>query len=268
MKRPEVERVLRRAFARALGGFDLSSRVKRALEGNPARRVVAVGKAATAMLAGAFRPAQEALLIVPDGTTIGWSAPSTRIVLSAHPLPTRRSIEAAEAALAFVARGDVVILLSGGASSLMALPIEGMDLADKRAAVDQLLRAGVPVRDINIVRRHMSRVKGGRLGAAAAGRVLTIIASDVIGGGPADVGSGPTVIDPTTVADARAVLDRVGLSVPLEESVKADHPRAQALEHRFIARPEDFAAVMKQALEDEGLTVFDMPPTEDDVESL
>ncbi len=220
------------------------------------------------MLAGAFREHQEALLVVPDGIPIGWSAPSTRIMISDHPLPTARSVAAAEAALAFVTRGDVVALVSGGASSLVALPHGGIDLEKKRDIIDALLRAGVPVRDINVVRRHLSRVKGGQLGARCSGRVLTLIASDVLSGGAEDIGSGPTVPDPTTEAEARAVLARVGLDAPLVETIKPHDPGAQRLEHRFVARPEDFVTTMREVLESEGLTVFDLPSTEDDVESL
>jgi glycerate 2-kinase len=263
-----AETLLRSAFARALRDFDVAGRVRLALRGVDASRVLAIGKTAPAMLAGAFRERQEALLVVPDGIAIGWSAPSTRIMIADHPLPTERSVAAAEAALAFVARGDVVALVSGGASALLALPAEGIDLEKKRSIGEALLRAGVPVREINVVRRHLSRVKGGQLGAACPGRALTLIASDVLSGGPEDIGSGPTVADPTTVADARAVLSRVGLEAPLVETIKPADPRAQRLEHRFVASPEDFVVTMRIVLEAEGLTVFDLPPTEDDVESL
>ncbi|NUO49711.1 MAG: DUF4147 domain-containing protein [Polyangiaceae bacterium] len=263
-----AELLLRSAFARAVREFDVAGRVRLALRGVDASRVLAIGKTAPAMLAGALREHQEALLVVPDGISIGWSAPTTRIMISDHPLPTARSVAAAEAALAFVARGDVVALVSGGASSLVALPAQGIDLEKKRSIVDALLRAGVPVRDINVVRRHLSRVKGGQLGAACTGRMLTLIASDVLSGGPEDIGSGPTVPDPTTVADARALLSRVGLDAPVVETIKPSDPRAQRLEHRFVARPEDFVTKMREVLEAEGLTTFDLPPTEDDVESL
>lgn len=262
------ETVLRRAFARAIRDFDIAGRVKTALRGVEARRVLAIGKAAPAMLAGAVRDGQEALLVVVDGTSIRWSAPSTRIMISDHPLPTERSIAAARAAQAFVARGEVVALISGGASSLVALPAIGLELARKREVVDALLRAGVPIREVNLVRRHLSLVKGGQLGARCPGPVLTLIASDVLTGGPEDIGSGLTVPDPTTAAEARAVLERVGLTAPLSETIKPDDPQAQAFEHHFVARPEDFAAGVREALEAEGLTVFELPPTEDDVGSL
>jgi len=118
------------------------------------------------------------------------------------------------------------------------------------------------------VRRHLSRIKGGGLGAAASGRVLTLIASDVLGGRAHDVGSGPTVVDPTSVEEAREVLGRYGLDAPLVATVGPKHPRAAALEHRFVAEPEDLSALVRAGLEAEGLTVFDMPSTGDDVESL
>jgi glycerate 2-kinase len=264
----ELAAVLRAAFVRAVRGFDLAGRVRAALAGVEARRVLAVGKAAPSMLAGAWRRDQEALLVVPDGIELGWVGPSTRVLLSDHPLPTERSVAAARAAVGLVGRGDVVALISGGASSLLSLPVEGLDLAAKRSLAEALISSGVPIRDINVVRRHLSQVKGGGLARAGAGRILTLIASDVIAGGPHDVGSGPTVVDPTTIEEARAVLDRLGLDAPLVETLKPFEARAAALEHRFIARPEDLAAAVREELEEEGLTVFELPPTEDDVESL
>lgn len=268
MSTADLVRVLRGAFGAAVRKFDLAGRVRSALAGVDAHRVLAVGKAAPLMLAGAVRRDQEALLVVPDGIELGWVSPTTRVLFSDHPLPTERSVAASQVALSFVSRGDAVALISGGTSSLLALPAAGLDVARKRAIVEALLSSGVPIREINVVRRHLSRIKGGGLGRAGGGRILTLIASDVLNGGPHDVGSGPTVVDPTTVEDARAALDRVGLTAPLVETLKASEPRAAALEHRFVARPEDFAAAVRAELEAEGLTVFELPSTEDDVEPL
>jgi hydroxypyruvate reductase len=176
--------------------------------------VLAVGKAAgaMAMVAEAHYPDATGIAIVPHGV----EARLERIALlhAGHPIPDTASVAAAERLMA--ARGDFVLaLLSGGASALACLPGEGLDLAGKQALTAALLRAGALIQEINCVRRHASRIKGGRLPAH-----LTLAISDVVGDAPEDIGSGPTVADPTTIADARAILDRYGLEAPLSETAK------------------------------------------------
>jgi glycerate 2-kinase len=157
--------------------------------------------------------------------------------MRATPSPDEASVAAAERLLA--ARGDfVLVLLSGGASALACLPGEGLSLAEKQALTAALLRAGAPVQEINCVRRHISRIKGGRLRAD-----LTLAISDVVGDAPENIGSGPTVADPTTVADARAILDRYGLDAPLTETAK----RMDG-EFRIVAKGADaLAAAAREA---------------------
>lgn len=176
--------------------------------------VLAVGKAAGEMakVAEAHYPDATGIAIVPHGV----EARLERIALlhAGHPIPDAASVAAAERLLA--ARGDfVLVLLSGGASALACLPGEGLSLAEKQALTAALLRSGAPIAEINCVRRHVSRIKGGRLPAH-----LTLAISDVVGSAPQDIGSGPTVADPTTIADARAILDRYGLDAPLTETAK------------------------------------------------
>jgi len=176
--------------------------------------VLAVGKAAGEMAKAAETryPDATGIAIVPHGV----ESQLERITLlhAGHPMPDAASVAAAKRLLA--ARGDfVLLLLSGGASALACLPGEGLTLAEKRALTAALLRAGAPIQEINCVRRHISRIKGGRLRAD-----LTLAISDVVGGRPEDIGSGPTVADPTTIEDAKAVLDRYGLDAPLTESAK------------------------------------------------
>jgi glycerate 2-kinase len=190
--------------------------------------VLAVGKAAGEMarVAEAYYPHANGIAIVPHGV----EARLERIALlhAGHPIPDAAGVAAAERLLA--ARGDfVLVLLSGGASALACLPGEGLGLADKQALTAALLRSGAPIAEINCVRRHISRIKGGRLRAN-----LTLAISDVAGDRPEDIGSGPTVADPTTVADARAILDRYGLDVPLTETAK----RVDG-EFRIVARGKD-----------------------------
>jgi len=142
------------------------------------------------------------------------------VVQAAHPVPDEAGRRAAARVLALAhglsADDLVVCLMSGGASSLLALPAEGVAFAEKQAINSALLKSGAAIDEMNCVRKHLSAIKGGRLAAACApARVLTLLVSDVPGDSPAVIGSGPTVPDPTTCADALAVLDRYGIAVPL-----------------------------------------------------
>jgi glycerate 2-kinase len=138
---------------------------------------------------------------------------------AAHPVPDESSVAAAGQLLALAqdaGEGDLVlVLLSGGGSSLACLPGPGLDLAEKQDLIRALLRSGAGVREINCVRRHLSRFKGGRLGLAARpARLATLAISDVVGDSPEDIASGPTAADPSSVAEARAVLACYGIAAP------------------------------------------------------
>ena len=139
-----------------------------------------------------------------------------------HPLPNAASAAAAERALALAGethRGphrELILLLSGGASAMLAAPVDGITLEEKIAATRAVMNAGAPIDELNAVRKHLSRIKGGRL-AAAARRCRTFALSDVhtpVEDDPAVIGSGPTVPDPTTFRDALAVIDRTRAEVP------------------------------------------------------
>jgi glycerate 2-kinase len=136
------------------------------------------------------------------------------VVLAGHPAPTAASEDAGRKALAIAEslRDDeiLLVLLSGGASALMAVPAEGLTLSNKIQTTDTLLRAGADIHALNAVRKHVSAVKGGRLAAAARGRTFTLAISDVVGDDLSVIGSGPTIGDPTTFADALNVLARYG----------------------------------------------------------
>src|SRR5262245_17065316 len=182
-----------------------------------------------------------------------------------HPTPDHKSVTAAERALKTVghasARDLVVVLLSGGASALWAAPVAGLDLAAKTALTRGLLKSGADIHEMNTVRRHISRIKGGRLRKATPAPMLTLAISDVPGDDPATIGSGPTVADPSTLADARCVLLRrqptmaaLGLSIPASveaalaargnETPKPDDPAFKSAEYRVIATP---AVALQQA---------------------
>ncbi len=145
--------------------------------------------------------------------------PRIDIVEAAHPVPDANGLAAAERILALtqgLTADDLVIcLMSGGASSLLTLPAEGLSLADKQAVNQALLASGAHIAEMNCVRKHLSRIKGGRLAAACApARVLTLAISDVPGDDPSVIGSGPTVPDATTCADALAILKRYQIELP------------------------------------------------------
>lgn len=196
----------RAVVARALAADEVST--------GAAFHVLSVGKAASAMaeaLVSSVDAAPRSGLVIG---THGGAPAGLAWVESAHPVPDERSQQAARAALALAGRvapdETLVVLVSGGASALMALPAPGLALADKQAVVARLLAHGADIWSLNCVRKHLSSVKGGRLAEACRGRVRAWLLSDVVGDDPSVIGSGPTVADPTTFAEALEVLDRLG----------------------------------------------------------
>jgi hydroxypyruvate reductase len=209
--------------------------------------IVGAGKAAAAMAAAveaAWDGPLEGLVV----TRYGHGAPTRAIevVEAAHPVPDAAGERAALRMLEKV-RGlgpdDLVLcLISGGGSALLAAPAPGVTLEDKRAINRALLASGADIADMNCVRKHLSAVKGGRLAAAAApARVVSLVISDVPGDDLSVIASGPTVPDPTTCADARAVLARYRIALPpgaaLSETPKPGDPAFARVENRLIAAP-------------------------------
>lgn len=180
--------------------------------------MVAAGKAA-AKMAEAFvsavpRAGAWGLIASPQP---GVSAGDLEWFDVGHPVPTAGSVAAGNRALALAAAlapdEVVVLLLSGGASAGLAVPLHGITLADKSAVTSVLLRAGVAIDGLNCVRKHLSAIKGGRLAVAARGRIVTLAVSDVVDPAPDDpavIGSGPTIPDPTTFAEALAICRSAG----------------------------------------------------------
>ena len=188
------------------------------------RLVVAIGKAGAAMTKVAMReaaPNTEAIVLVPylHGLPLD-DLPSGTIVLEAgHPLPDQHGLDAARQICEAVQRlgpdDQLLALISGGGSALLALPAAGVTLDDKRRLTQDLLFCGATISQINCVRTHLSRVKGGRLAVMAhPAEVVTLAFSDIPGDDAALIASGPTVPDRTTLADARRVLERYAISVP------------------------------------------------------
>ena len=158
----------------------------------------------------------------------GHSVPTRRIVVeeAGHPVPDRAGLEAAKRLRVFVEsltdRDLLVVLLSGGASSLMPAPVRGVSLADKQRITKQLLRSGAGITEINSVRKHLSALKGGRLAESTDATVLTLILSDVLGDDLSSIASGPTAPDPTTYAGAVECLKRYKIWSSAPETVR-DH---------------------------------------------
>lgn len=231
--------------------------------------VVGAGKASAAMAAAveAHWPGPLSGLVI---TRYGYGAPCKRIevVEAAHPTPDAAGLAATERLLATVQGltpdDTVLCLISGGGSALLVKPLGALTLADKQALTGDLLRCGATISEINCVRRHLSAVKGGRLAAACApARLLTLLISDVPGDDPMDIASGPTVADPTTCADALAILRRYGVTPPpaalalLEsgtgESLKPGGVCFARAETRIVAAPQASLAAAAVVAEAAGI---------------
>jgi len=182
----------------------------------------------------------------------GMACGRIEIVEAAHPVPDAAGRDAAQRMLELARElgpNDLCLaLISGGASALLSLPASGLTLDDKQKLNLQLLRCGAKISEMNCVRKHLSAIKGGRLALAASpARVVTLIISDVPGDDPGVIGSGPTVADETTFADARVVLERYGIEPPAavadhlaaaaHETPKSDHPVFATAESRLVAVP-------------------------------
>ncbi|SDF61865.1 glycerate 2-kinase [Massilia sp. PDC64] len=216
--------------------------------------VIGAGKASAAMARAVERHYAGPLegLVV---TRYGYAVPCQRIeiVEAAHPVPDAAGLHAAERMLDLVrglgADDTVLCLISGGGSALLPLPLPGISLEDKQAVNRALLASGASIGEMNCVRRHLSAIKGGRLAAAChPAHVVTLLVSDVPGDDPCDIGSGPTVADPSTCADALAIVRRYGIDLPPHvravldsgagESVKPGDPRLAGHDVRLVATPQ------------------------------
>jgi len=216
--------------------------------------VIGAGKAAASMaraVEDAWQGSLSGLVVTPYDH--GLDCKHIDVVEAAHPVPDQQGRDAARRILNLLEElgpDDLALcLISGGGSALLSLPGEGLSLEDKQDLNSQLLKSGASISEINCVRKHLSVIKGGRLAVAAyPARVLTLAISDVPGDDLAVIGSGPTVADPTTLADARAIIEKYALDVgpaiikalenPLSETPKPDDERLQGIETRLIATPQ------------------------------
>lgn len=205
--------------------------------------VIACGKAARQMAvlaAQRYGPETRGIVIYPDNETKPDDVPTAmQWYPASHPVPGKRSLEAAEAALAFASSmgdGDLLlVLLSGGGSSLMCLPAEGVTLTEKQDLGRALLASGATINEINCVRKHVSRIKGGRLAAATTAQVITLAISDIPGDDATMIASGPTCESRTTLDQARKVLTQYGIRPSPGIRAALDNPANES--PHLVTRP-------------------------------
>ncbi len=267
--------LLRGLFDAAVGAADAAHCLPAFLPAPPAGRTVVVGagKAAAAMARAVeehWRGDAERLsgLVV---TRYGHGLPTRRIevVEASHPAPDAAGQIAAarilDAVKGLTADDLVLVLLSGGGSALLAAPLAGITLEQKRAVTKALLACGASIGEINCVRKHLSAIKGGRLALAAApARVLTLAISDVPGDELSTIASGPTVPDPTRCADALEIVERYAIDLPpaarellgsgAGETPKAGHPGYVRCEAQVIVTAQAVLAAAAAAARARGLT--------------
>ena len=257
---------LRQLFDRAVAVADPMRFIAANLPPRPAGRVIVVGAGkASARMAEAVEAAWGPVpgLVI---TRYGYGRPTAgiEIALAAHPVPDQAGVDATARMLDLLADLGpddlVVMLISGGASALLCAPAGVMTLAEKQAVNAALLASGAPIDQMNTLRKHLSRVKGGQLAAAAApAQAVALMISDVPGDDPAMIGSGPTVGDGSTTADALAIVERWGIGLPDSARVVLDgptgvippnDPRLSRVDNRVVAAPaQSLAAAAEMAVE-------------------
>ena len=250
----------------------------------PKGRVIclAAGKGAAAMAASAEKHYLDLLKLEPSRlvgiatTRHGHGAPTRRIrvVEAGHPMPDQAGQRGAEDTLALAATAEaddlLLVLLSGGGSANWIAPAEGITFEQKQKLTRALLRSGAPIGELNTVRKHLSRIKGGRLARAGqrAAEIVTLAISDVPRDDASAIASGPTVPDPTTLADARAIVARYKLEVddairaalenPANESCKPGDAALARAKFELIARPRQSLDAAIKLAKDAGYETIDL----------
>ena len=279
-RRPLLRSIFDAAVAAAHPDVVLSAHLRPA----PRGRVIclAAGKGAAAMAAAAERHYLDTLALAPERLTgiattrHGHGVPTRRIrvVAAGHPVPDEAGLKAADDTLRLAAEATaddlLLVLLSGGGSANWIAPVEGISFAQKQQVTRALLRSGAPIGEINTVRKHLSRIKGGRLARAGsrAAEIVTLAISDVPRDDPSAIASGPTVPDPTTLADARAILGKYGLEVddairralddPNNESCKPGDEAFARAQYELIARPRASLEAAIGKARDAGYEIVDL----------
>jgi len=265
------------SFKAALSAVDPLAIVPEHLPQAPRGRTVVVGagKAAASMARAVEdhwpKDARlEGVVITRYGHGLALSR--VRVVEAGHPVPDAQGEAAAREILALarsLSEDDLLlVLVSGGGSSLLALPVESVPMEDLKAVTRMLLASGAPIQDMNVVRKHLSLIQGGRLAAATRARVLALVVSDVTGDDPTHIASGPCTADPSTYADALDVLARFGVTAPptvaahlargasgeAAETPKAGDPALARAQTRVIATAHASLAAAAAFVQHRGIT--------------
>jgi hydroxypyruvate reductase len=256
MNTPAPCALLRQLFDTAIAAAQPALCLPAHLPPRPRGRTVVIGAGkASAAMAQALEQHWDGPLEGRVVTRYGYAVPCQRIEImeAAHPVPDAASLQAAQRIRQVVSgltADDLVIaLISGGGSSLLVEPAPGLTLADKQAVNAALLASGASIAEMNCVRRQLSGIKGGRLAAAChPARVVTLLISDVPGDELPVIASGPTVADPTSAAEAKAILHRYRIAVPAavqallnaggHAPIRPGDARLNGHEWRFIATPQ------------------------------
>ena len=276
-KRPLLRAIYDAAVARAHPDVVLGRHLRPAPKGRLI--CLAAGKGAAALAAAAERHYLDQLGLEPSRLTgiattrHGHGVPTRRIrvVEAGHPVPDEAGLKGAADTLALAkeATADdlLLVLLSGGGSANWIAPAEGVSFEQKQHVNRALLRSGAPIGEMNVVRKHLSRIKGGRLARAGQrAEIVTLAISDVPHDDPSAIASGPTVPDPTTLADARAIVAKYNLNVddavrralddPGNESCKPGDPAFARATFELIARPEASQEAAAKIARDAGYEVI------------
>ncbi|MET4215024.1 glycerate 2-kinase [Bradyrhizobium sp. LB7.2] len=250
----------------------------------PRGRVIclAAGKGAAAMAAAAERHYLDTLGLAPERlvgiatTRHGYGVPTRRIrvVEAGHPVPDEAGLKGAADTLALAGEAGpddlLLVLLTGGGSANWIAPVDGISFAQKQAVNKALLRSGAPIGEMNIVRKHLSRIKGGRLARAGknAAEIITLAISDVPHDDPSAIASGPTVPDSTTLADARAIVTKYKLDIddavrraldaPANESCKPGDAAFARAHFKLIARPKQSLDAAVKLAHEAGYETIDL----------
>ena len=277
-RRPFLRSIFDAAVAAAHPDVVLAAHLRPAPKG----RVIclAAGKGAAAMAAAAERHYLDALGLDPARLTglattrHGHGVPTRRIkvIEAGHPVPDEAGLKAADETLHLAAGATaddlLLVLLSGGGSANWIAPADGVSFAQKQQVNCALLRSGAPIGEMNIVRKHLSRIKGGRLARAGqrAAEIVTLAISDVPHDDPSAIASGPTVPDPSTLADARALVARYNLTVddavrralenPANESCKPGDAAFARAQFEMIAKPKASLDAAIKVAKDAGYEVI------------
>jgi len=269
--------LLTASFHAALAAADPLRIVPQHLPPPPRGRTVVVGagKAAASMALAtekswpADRPL-EGLVITRYGH--GLATQRIRVVEAGHPVPDEQGETATREILALAqglgAHDLLLALVSGGGSSLLALPVDGVPMADLKKVTRELLASGAPIQDMNTVRKHLSAIQGGRLALATRARVVALIVSDVTGDDPTHIASGPCAPDPSTYADAIEILERFGVKPPASvaahlqlgtqgraaETPKPGDASFQRVDNRVIATARASLAAAAEYVRERGVT--------------